>query len=230
VQILIVEDELLIAEMLKEMLLDLDHEIVAICKNYNEAIIALSINKKIDFCFIDINLKENKTGLDFAAILNKEYPLSFAFLTSYSDKTIIANALQYNPHAYLIKPFTEIDLYTTLELIKVKKQLLLKKTEPEIISIKDNYEIIKIAVKDILWLKADNIYTELKTTNKTYLIRTSITKFIDEHHLNCIARAHRTFAVNVNHVSAISGQYIIINNEKIPMSRKHKDEFLTKIK
>ncbi|MFN0083467.1 MAG: hypothetical protein ACKVOM_13235 [Ferruginibacter sp.] len=59
-KILIVEDELHIAEMLKEMLIDLGHKVVAITKSFVEGKIALEKNTSINFCFLDINLRTDK--------------------------------------------------------------------------------------------------------------------------------------------------------------------------
>jgi two-component system, LytTR family, response regulator LytT len=224
-QILIVEDDLLIAEMLSEMLAELGHQTVAVCSNYTEALVVINNNTIIDFCFLDINLGESKTGIDIAKHISGK--IHFAFLTSYSDKNTISNAMQYAPEAYLFKPFSEIDLYTTLELVKVKKQLVSENANPTIV-IKDAGQAIKIKESDILWLKADNVYLELKTINKVYLIRTSIIKFMEQYPLQALVRTHRTFAVNVNHVNAVAGQFMYIGNEKIPISRKHKEELFQK--
>jgi two-component system, LytTR family, response regulator LytT len=226
--ILIVEDELLIAEMLKEMLQDLGHHIIGVAKDYNRALQALENNTTIDFCFLDINLNSDKTGLDIANLINEKYKISFCFLTSYSDKMTITNALEYKPQAYLIKPFTEIDLYTTIELIKSRQQVSALPQEPEVVLIKDGAKIIKLSVAEILWLKSDNIYVEIKTLTKTHLIRTSLVQLLEELETNNIERVHRTFAVNIKNVHAITGQYLVIGETKIPLSRKYREEIMTK--
>jgi two-component system, LytTR family, response regulator LytT len=227
-KILIVEDELLIAEMLKEMLIDLGHDVIAIAKNVSSAQAELDKRNEIDFCFLDINLRSDKSGLDIAAIINEKYFIPFAFLTSYSDKSKISEALEYKPEAYLVKPFSEIDLFTTLELIKGRTALSNLEKEPQSIIIKDGTKNVKLTVDDILWLKSDNIYVEIKTTTKTHLIRNSLTQFLEEMNALCIERVHRTFAVNINHVNAITGQHIVIKETNIPLSRKYREDILAK--
>lgn len=224
--ILIVEDELLIAEMLKEMLLELGHIVVAIAKNYELAITALKEHNDIDFCFLDINLRGTYTGLDVATYMANTGAKPFVFLTSYSDKQTIANAIKYGPQAYLIKPFTEVDLYTTLELVNNRLHNNTPKDNIQTIVIKDGTKISKLNVQDILWLKSDNIYVAIRTVDKTHLIRNSLIQYIQEMNIACIKRVHRTYAVNINKVDAITGQQLIIGDSKIPISRKYRAEIM----
>ncbi len=224
--ILIVEDELLIAEMLKEMLIDLKHTIIGIAKNFATAEVLLQKNELIDFCFLDINLHSEKSGYDVANLINAKYKIPFVFLTSYSDKSTIEIALAYKPQAYLIKPFSEIDLFTTIELVKTRVSILPQQKEQETIVIKDGVKTFKLTINEILWLKSDNIYIEIKTIKKTHLIRNSLVQFLDEINVPCFKRVHRTFAVNINQVHAVAGQHLLIGNEKIPLSRKFREEIL----
>ena len=109
--ILIVEDELLIAEMLKEMLLELDCNVIYVAKNYDQALEVLKNPNTINLAILDINLSETKSGFDVAKLINQEYKLPFIFLTSYSDKNTVKEAISLKPESYLIKPFTKTDLF-----------------------------------------------------------------------------------------------------------------------
>ncbi len=229
-QILIVEDELLIAEMLKEMLLELGHKVVAIAKNYELALSKLEEIPQINFCFIDINLKTEKSGLDVATFINENNKIPFAFLTSYSDKVTVANAMEFKPQAYLIKPFTEMDLFTTIELVKARQHTTQNVGAQETILIKEGNKSIKINIEDITWVKSDNVYVEINTNSKKYLVRNSLAQFLEESNSNSIKRVHRTYAVNVKKIDAISGQILLIGSAKIPISRKHRDEVITSFK
>ncbi len=221
--ILIIEDELLIAEMLKEMLLELEHNVVAVAKNYDSGLELLEKHKEINFAILDINLNETKTGLDVAQKINEGYKIPFVFLTSYSDKNTIKEAIALKPESYLIKPFSKTDLYVTLEIIKTRK-----KVEERVLIIKDGHLTVKINHQDILWIKSDNIYIEIKTEGKTYLVRNSLDKFTEELNDSNFIRIHRSYAVNMQHIKAVNGQYVIVNDEKIPLSRNLRDELMTK--
>ena len=228
--ILIVEDDLFIAEMLKEMLLELDYQVVGIAKNYDQAMHLLQTTASIDLCFVDINLEDQKSGFDVAPVIREAYRIPFVFLTSYSDKKTIEDAASHHPEAYLVKPFTKVDLLTTVEIIRTRQRKAKTQEEPQTIVIKDGSLNVKVNIEDIRWLKSDNIYVEVKTPNKTFLVRSSLESFIDELGSDSFFRTHRSFAVNMNHVSAVNGQYLIIGAEKIPLSRKFRDEIVAHFK
>lgn len=226
-RILIVEDELLIAEMLKEMLKDLGHSICGIAKNYAQAqFIIEHEGTALDLCFLDINLQQEQSGFDVALLLQQKGNIPFIFLTSYSDKETITQAMKFGPEAYLIKPFTEIDLFTTLAVIQGRKSIASESQENahDFVIIKDGTQKIKLAIADIIWLRSESVYVEINTPHKVHLIRTSLVRIMEEWKLQNIVRVHRTYAVNINHVKAISGGFLYIQSEKIPLSRKYKDE------
>lgn len=224
-KLLIVEDELLIAEMLKEMLLDLGYSIAGIAKNYTEAITLLQSHKGIDLCFLDINLQAEQSGFDVATFINEQIHIPFVFLTSYSDRKTIAEAAHFKPQSYLLKPFTETDLFATLEILKAQKS---GQAGIKAVTIKDGTSTLKIPLQEIKYLKSENIYVEVKTQTKTYLVRNSLSRFLDELSLEALVRVHRTYAVNMNHVKAISGDSLLVGDEKIPLSRMHRDVLMQK--
>jgi response regulator of citrate/malate metabolism len=140
--ILIVEDELLIAEMLKEMLLELEYTVSGVARDFDAAQKILKNDININFAILDINLNQSKNGIDVAKTLN----IPFVFLTSYFEKTIIQEAIEYKPQAYLIKPFTKTDLYTTLEIIKQKISM---DAQLNSVVIKDGHSNIKILITGV---------------------------------------------------------------------------------
>lgn len=219
--ILIVEDELLIAEMLKEMLLELEYTVAGVARDFDTAQKILKNNININFAILDINLNQSKNGIDIAKTLN----IPFVFLTSYSEKTIIQEAIECKPQAYLIKPFAKTDLYTTLEIIKQKISM---DAQLNSIVIKDGHLNVKILINSILWLKSENIYIEIKTDEKVFVIRNSLENFLEELNNPVFIRIHRSYAVNINHVKAINGQYVLVANQKLPLSRNLRNELMSR--
>ena len=222
--IFIIEDELLIAEMLKEMLLDLNYNVVGIANNYDGAVEFLSQNQKPYLCLVDINLESEKNGFDLVKIIKEQYQIPFIFLTSYSDKKTIQEAVSYEPEAYIIKPFKNNDLFTTIEIAKKKISLITEIDKTYII--KDGNQSVKIKLNDILWLKSDNIYVEIMVLNKKYILRQSLDGFLEEINASFIIRTHRSYAINLNHLKAINGSDLIVGNDVIPLSRRNKEEVI----
>ena len=219
--ILIVEDELLIAEMLKEILLDLGYNIISIARNFDVAFMELYKNQSINLVILDINLSDEKTGFDVAEKLNSTFKIPFIFLTSYSDTKTIQDAVVYKPAAYLIKPFTKSDLFVTLELFKSRNF-----ADDKVLEIKDGHFNVKLKHIDILWIKSENIYIEIKTLDKTYLIRNSLEKFLEKIDDENFIRIHRSYVVNIHHIKAVNRLHIIIQNQKLPISRLHHEQLV----
>lgn len=224
-KILIVEDELLIAEFLKEMLLEIGIETVFTSKNYSEAIQTLEQQNEINLVMLDINLNEEKNGLDVARYITENKTIPFMFLTSYSDFKTIEEASYLQPHAYLTKPYTQSELFITLSLLKNKET-----KKEKFVQFKDGTSTIRLKQSEILWIKSENIYLNIKTLSKKYLIRSSITRFIEENENDIFFRSHRSFIVNLEHVKEVKSQFLVIENEKIPISRNFKDELIERMK
>jgi DNA-binding NarL/FixJ family response regulator len=115
IRILIVEDEPLIAENIAMYLNNNDFSVSGIAYDDEEAFQELRANPP-DAVLLDVNLESQKDGIDVAEYINNNNRIPFVYLTSYSDKTILERAKRTNPAGYIVKPFNEQTLYTTLEI------------------------------------------------------------------------------------------------------------------
>jgi DNA-binding NarL/FixJ family response regulator len=115
IQILIVEDEPLIAANIAHYLNNHDFKVCGIAYDAEEAKLFLE-NGTPDAIVLDINLQSNKSGLDIAAYVNDNCPIPFVILTSYADKGTIEKAKKVKPWGYIVKPFNEDTLLASLEM------------------------------------------------------------------------------------------------------------------
>lgn len=113
-KVLIVEDELLIAWDIKDLLEEVNIS-VYIVKDYNLAINNISINKP-DLVIIDVYLGKGKTGIDLGNYLLKEFNIPFIYLTSYNDTKTIDEIIKTKPYCFITKPFKKVDLLTTVQI------------------------------------------------------------------------------------------------------------------
>lgn len=217
--ILIVEDELLIAEMLSDLLLDLGHKVLGIAKNYNQAKTFLETKPDINFVFLDVNLGGAKTGIDLANYINENYKTPFIYTTAYTTGDIIDKALSTNPNAYLVKPYNAIDLYTTLKIHN-------SKVKTNTIVVKDGHLNIKINTAEILWISSENNYIEIHTVLKKYVLRYSLEAFLADLNDVKFMRTHRSFIVNIEMVKVVNTIFVKINDVTIPLSRKYREALL----
>lgn len=115
IKILIVEDEPLIAKNIGMYLNNNDFEVSGIAYDADEALFQLKRNTP-DFAILDINLESDKDGIQLAEHINQHYNIPFVYLTSYSDKDTLDRAKKTNPYGYIVKPFNDKTLFTTIEI------------------------------------------------------------------------------------------------------------------
>ena len=115
IQILIIEDEPVIAENIAYYLNNHDFKVCGIAYDADEAKMFLE-NGSPDAIVLDINLGSEMDGLDIAAFVNNHYPIPFVLLTSYADKETIEKAKKVKPWGYIVKPFNEDTLLASLEM------------------------------------------------------------------------------------------------------------------
>ncbi len=115
IQILIVEDEPVIAENLAHYLNNNDFKVCGIAYDDEEAK-ALLEHGSADAVLLDINLESEMNGIDIAELINSRYFIPFVFLTSYADKETLEQAKLVKPWGYIVKPFNEKTILATLEI------------------------------------------------------------------------------------------------------------------
>lgn len=214
-KILIVEDELIISEMLKEIIHDCGCEVVAQARDFSEALIEL-VKHKIDIAFLDVNIGEGKSGIQLAEHIKLKYGIPFVFVTSYGDRDSIMRAIVTNPEAYLTKPFKFSDVYATIQMILNKQRM------SHSIHFREGAEQVQVHIDKVLFLKSDNIYVEVHTTDKKHIIRATLESFLEDNKCNQLIQVHRSYVVNSTNISAFESQSLIVKDFEIPVSRKYK--------
>ena len=216
-KILIAEDDVLISEELKDILINFNYNVVGIAEDYESAVRIIESNPP-DIALLDINMQGKEQGFEIASYLNKRLSIPFLFISSYSDSQTLNNAADLNPSGYISKPFSKEQVHSAITIALASK----KETQEKII-IKNGLKIYKINVEDILWIKTDGIYIELETKQKKIVLRTSLKLFVEQYITIKLIQIHRTYAVNIKNISSISSKFIVINNIKLPLSRSYKD-------
>lgn len=113
-RILIIEDEFIIAEVLRETLQANGYEVCGIADNFTEAV-ELVERFKPGFVLLDIYLKGDKTGIDLAIILAQRN-IPFIYISANSNQKVLEAAKQTNPYGFVVKPFREKDVLIALEI------------------------------------------------------------------------------------------------------------------
>jgi DNA-binding LytR/AlgR family response regulator len=126
-KILVVEDEILVATDIEESLEALGYEVQDSVATGLKAIEA--VEKQLpSLILMDINLKGDMTGIEAATHISQNHNVPIIYLTANADLSTINEAKVALPYGYIIKPFTDKDLQTNIEiaLFKFENDMKLK--------------------------------------------------------------------------------------------------------
>lgn len=235
--ILIVEDEPLIAEDISDILQEAGYGIAGIAHNANDAIKILKTNAPA-LTLLDINIDGEIDGLMLAGIINEKFNIPFIFLTSYTDKPTLAKIAELKASGYITKPFNDSQLVTNIALgIERYKEssadlssLEEKEETPKHFFIKKDSRLVKINVEDILYAQAFDNYTYLITSSEKYLVPNTLKKISEKINNQDFLRIHRSYVVNLRKIEEISDEGVVLKKGKtLPVSRSAKSELMKRV-
>jgi CheY-like chemotaxis protein len=114
-RVLIVEDEILIAEELRERLSRFGYSVIAAVDSADEGI-AIATRELPDLVLMDIRLKGEKDGVQAAKEIRQQVDIPIVYVTAYSDQQTVDRAKQTEHDAYILKPFHRSELRSTIEV------------------------------------------------------------------------------------------------------------------
>ncbi len=121
-QVLIVEDEAIVAESIASKLRRYGYEVIDTLPTGEEAVDKAGKTRP-DVILMDIHLAGKMDGIQAADRISSQYHIPVIFLTAYADEQTIARAKEAGPFGYLVKPFRERDLYVTIEMARERSRL-----------------------------------------------------------------------------------------------------------
>lgn len=236
-KILIVEDEVIIAADLMQILAANGYAVAGPAVDYPAAR-ALLVRESPDLVLLDINLRGEKNGIDLAALLHQDYHLPFIFTSAFSDAATMKRAGATQPAAYLVKPFREEQLLASITVAlsnfthrqgpvepEENDYLLLK----EAIFIKEKKSFFKIQIDDILWLKAADNYVEVNLGQHKYLVRSTLSGFVDKLNRPDFIKTHKSYVINARHLSSIHPTEVSLQNNSIPLAKPYVRSLMEKL-
>ncbi|MEW6493813.1 MAG: ATP-binding protein [Cyanobacteriota bacterium] len=120
-KLLIVEDEEIVAFDIESTLKDLGYQVLGIVASGEDAI-ATAARTQPDLVLMDIMLKGSIDGIEAAREIRSLMNLPVLYLTAYADTTTFERAKETEPFGYLIKPFEEKELQTSIEIALARHQ------------------------------------------------------------------------------------------------------------
>jgi two-component system, LytTR family, response regulator LytT len=228
--ILVVEDESIVAKDIQQSLKKLGYHVVGVSATGEKAI-ELANEFKPDIVLMDIMLKGEMSGIDAAEVIRRTNNIPVIYLTAYADENTLSKAKVTEPYGYIIKPFKEIDIHTSIEMalykhrkvseIKKERDLLYsvldKESNKDIIFVKANSKIVKLRTQDIYYVEALKDYVVINLANTRYTIHSTM-KDIKKN-------------LPANEFLSIEYPNLILENDKkiIPIGGSYKDDLIKRI-
>lgn len=242
--VLVVEDESIVAKDIQQSLIKLGYNVVGTASTGEKAV-AIANELKPDIILMDIMLKGPMSGIDTAAEIKKDLGIPVIFLTAYADENTLSKAKVTEPFGYIIKPFKEIDLHTSIEMALykhgkekdiVKERDLLysiveNKDTKDYIFVKSNSRLIKLNTKEIYYIEALKDYVVINTLNSRYTIHSTMKDIEKKMPTADFIRVHRSFIVRIDKIASIDLPNLILENDKkvIPIGGSYKDDLVNRL-
>ena len=208
----IVEDEFLVADHLRKILVRQDVEVIDMVDNVESAVDLIS--RSPDFFLVDIRLSNNSNGISLGEKLNK-HRIPFIYITANNEIDVIKRAASTKPQTYITKPFNERDVIAAVEVIRgqYSSSVFFNVLTPK--------GKVEIPLNEILYFEADGSYTKIVTADQTYLKRVSLKEILDNVTIDFI-RIHRSYIVNVQQITSRKANSVFIGETELNISRSYK--------
>lgn len=247
INVLVVEDESIVSKDIQHSLRKLGYSVVGASATGEKAI-ELAGSESPDIVLMDIMLKGDMNGIEAAEVIKTEYSIPVIFLTAYADESTLSKAKITQPYGYILKPFKEIDLHTTIEMAiyKHSKELEVIKerdllfsivenkenAQSDFIFVKSNSKLVKLRNDEIYFIEALKDYVVFHTTKTRYTIHSTMkdieSKMGDEE----FVRVHRSYIVRIDKIATIEYPNLTLENidKVIPIGGSYRDDLTKRIR
>jgi two-component system LytT family response regulator len=234
IKAIIIEDEKMSREILASYL---DKycpavEVIGMAKDVKEGLELLR-NASFELLFLDIELPFGNAFDILDSKGNKEFET--IFVTAYEKYA--KEALNKHAAYYILKPISIDELIRAVDYVQEKLSVKNEKPLPdpiEKIAVSDNKGMELIPVKDIIYLRAQDNYTEMILEKRKILSSKALKHYDDKLSHSGFVRIHRSYFVNISHIEKYikgSGGYVLMSNgDHLDVSAKKKEALLKHFK
>ena len=242
--ILVVEDESIVAKDIQLSLKKLGYNVLGIFSNGMDAVSFVEETRP-DIILMDIMLKGEMSGIEAADQIKARFDIPVIYLTAYADESTLSKAKVTEPYGYIIKPFKEIDLHTSIEMalykhektadIKKERDLLYSLVEnkegKDVIFVKANSRLVRVKTKEIYFVEALKDYVVINTSGARYTIHSTMKDIEKKLTSKDFIRVHRSYIVRVDKIVAIESPNVLLEDDKkpIPIGGSYKDELINRL-
>jgi len=238
IKVLIVEDELIIASDLAEILETNGCKVSGIIMDYVEAVRQLDTDRP-DIVLLDINIKGDQDGIQLATEVRSR-KLPFVYISSHTDRATIERAKQSHPYGFLVKPFEEDDVMVAIEIAlgnfaREQNTASGNSTPSEefvignSLFVRHKNSTIKLRYGDIHFVQADSNYCIIHTHDQRYTLRSTLKEIEGKLTEKQFYRSHKSYLINLDHLTSINAEEIQVGNQRLPVGREQHEWLMLRI-
>ncbi len=235
IKCIVADDELLSLELLETYISQLDKlQLIMKCKNGIEVFNALKTHS-VDLLFLDIQMPQ-LTGIELLKTIKN--PPQIVFTTAY--KQFALEGYELNVLDYLLKPISVERFLKTIDKYEnfasgfpsniAKNPEIQKDILSAFIYIKAEKKMIKVFLKDILYLEGMKDYVKIKTVQKEIFTYQTLTEFEQRLPDTFFLRIHRSFIVALNKINSYTAAHLEIANLELPIGNFYQKEVMRVLK
>lgn len=243
--ILVVEDESIVSKDIQMSLKKLGYNICGASVTGEDAVNKAKETSP-DLILMDIMLKGKLNGIEAAHIIKEEIDVPIIYLTAYADESTLSKAKITEPYGYIIKPFEEIDLHTSIEmaLYKHSKEKEKKKEvdlmfsalergeKDDILFVRSKSSLVKLKAEDIFYVEALKDYVSIFTPKAKYVIHSTMKDIEAKLPSGAFLRVHRSYIIRLDKIEAIEHSFVSLDGleKQVPIGGNYREELFKKIK
>lgn len=243
-KVIIVEDESIVAKDIQNILKNLGYIVPAVVSSGDKALDEVEKHQP-DLVLMDIMLKGEMSGIQAAEIIRERFDIPVVFLTAYADESTIEKAKSAIPYGYIIKPFKEKELETTIEMainkhlsdMEMKKErdllhsIVLDKESKDSIFVRADYRLNKVKFNDIYFVEALKDYVVINTSDNIYTTHTTMKEMMRILPEKEFVRVHRSYIVRLDKIFSIKYPDLVIEGKMkvIPIGGLYRKELFSRL-
>jgi len=232
---IIIDDEMMARAVLDQFITSFTKiKVIEVFPNAISAIKYLNENE-VDVIFLDIHMPDFN-GFDFIKTIKN--PPKIILVTS--DKDYASAAFEYDAIVdYLVKPITEERFKKAIsklgnrsrvkEVPQITKREVNTPDQTNDLYVSIGNRLIKIDFLQIMLVKAQGDYVEIKTESGSYTVHSTLKKLESKLPKKIFLKIHRSYIINTRKIIDIENNSVLLGREIIPVSRAFKNELLNRL-
>lgn len=191
------------------------------CTKDSRILMSFLEEKIVDVIFLDIDMPYF-SGMDIAAYLNEKSPNTLLIFVTSQD-ALVYQTFAYRPFGFLRKTHFVEELPELM--LRIKKEL--NKCQNDIV-INKGRELVRILIKDILYIESEGNYLDIYTSDNVIRVRETLTTMEKELLEKGFVRCHKGYLINIDYMEELKGSEIILNQNgkrtSIPVGRSYEKD------